>query len=164
MISIFWNKQFYRVFLSPPLIWSQVAPPVTEDTCTFMWSEKSQKSEEHLRLRGAPKDVFRRNPIAWVYKGWRVEKVRRGSVTPVLPRLTHIASFSHNVRFSVKGLAFHTHCWRKLTLPYLAEVQQIPTSQNCPNIEHTCLNLLKCLTNAPYGLKCLGKKMAYLMS
>ena len=45
---------------------------------------------------------------------------------------------------------FHTHCWRKLTLPYLAEVQQIPTSPNCPNIEQTCLNLLKHLTNAPH--------------
>ena len=66
------------------------------------------------------------------------------------PSGTHIVSFTHNVRFSVKGLAFHTHCWRKLTLPYLAEVQQIPTSPNCPNIEQTCLNLLKRLTNAPY--------------
>ena len=63
---------------------------------------------------------------------------------------THIVSFTHNVRFSVKGLTFHTHCWRKLTLPYLAEVQQIPTSPNCQNIEQTCLNLLKHLTNAPY--------------
>ena len=63
---------------------------------------------------------------------------------------THIVSFTHNERFSVKGLTFHTHCWRKLTLPYLGEVQQIPTSPNCQNIEQTCLNLLKHLTNAPY--------------
>ena len=68
---------------------------------------------------------------------------------------THIVSFTHNVRFSVKGLTFHTHCWRKLTLPYLAEVQQIPTSPNCPNIEQTCLNLLKRLTNAPYVQPCI---------
>ena len=62
---------------------------------------------------------------------------------------THIVSFTHNVRFSVKGLAFHTHCWRKLALPYLAIVQQSPTSPNRPNIDQTCLNCLKCPTNTP---------------
>ena len=51
---------------------------------------------------------------------------------------THIVSFTHNVRFSVIGLTFHTHCWRKLALPYMAEVQQIVTSPNCLNIEQTC--------------------------
>ena len=68
---------------------------------------------------------------------------------------TRIVSFTHNVRFSVKGLTFHTHCWRKLALSYLAEVQQIPTSSNCPKIEQICLNLLKRLTNAPYGKPCI---------
>ena len=76
---------------------------------------------------------------------------------------TNIVSFTHNVRFSVKGLTLHTHCWRKLTLPYLAEVQQIPTSQNCPNIEQTCLNLLKRLTNAPYVQLCMIYDVAYTL-
>ena len=37
---------------------------------------------------------------------------------------------------------------KKLALPYLAEVQHIPTSPNCPNIEQTCQNLLKHMINA----------------
>ena len=78
-----------------------------------------------------------------------VNIVRKCSRICSAPIGTPIVSFTHNVRFSVKGLTFHTHCWRKLTLPYLAEIQQRPTSPNCPNIEQTCLNLLKRSTNAP---------------
>ena len=79
---------------------------------------------------------------------WRILELKSNYSAPIV-------SFTHNVRFSVKGLTFHTHCWRKLTLPYLAEVQQILTGRNCPNIEQNCQNLLKCLTNAPYVQPCI---------
>ena len=76
---------------------------------------------------------------------------------------TRIVSFTHNVRFSVTGLTFHTHCWIKLALPSLAEVQQIPTSPICPNIEQTCLNLQKRLTNALYVQPCTIHDVACIL-
>ena len=82
---------------------------------------------------------------------WNLSKIIQpslaGDCRHSAPIGTHIVSFTHNVRFSVKGLTFHTHCWRKLTLPYLVIVQHSPSSPNYPNIDQTCQNCLKRPTN-----------------
>ena len=95
-----------------------------------------------------------------IWTGWTLLnycKVRQCEFSPAMCmkceafyRKPHIVSFTHNVKFSVKGLSFHTHCWRKLALPYLVIVQQSPTSPNRPDIDQTWLNCLKRPTNTPY--------------
>ena len=97
-----------------------------------------QPGQDQVRRQGPPHP--RGEGAQEALRGKRPPQVRKQFCSALI--VTRIVSCTRNIRFSVKGLSFHTHCWRKLSLPYL------PTSPNCPNIEKTCLNFLKHLINA----------------